>query len=395
MAFEDRCSPQSAPSPPGMPHSPQNSSSPVGQHHHHPAYFPNTSTMLNHHPHHNHLLHQQSAAHSPDMSTSPHERLSPLATIKQEVLTPENHHHQQHEAHQQPPIRFSISNILSDNFGKAPKKSDKKNNSLLFRPYDIISRNESPVYSEALKQQAVFLEEMRLAQFRIASAHHHHHQQQQQQHHHHHIEAPTVLDFSRTSALPETTPKAPQPLLFNTFNATSYPKIHEEIFNGKHQLQNNSNNAYAKMPPLGNLCKTVSQIGQQPPTSSRSSVCRSPSSSVCSSSSSSLSVTPVKRPATHVRPTTAKASKKQHYQEQQQQSDGEQREVQPIPPRTRESGMESSDDAKSETSSTKDDGTQLWPAWVYCTRYSDRPSSGELILKIKIHINIVIKSKKN
>jgi homeobox protein engrailed len=22
-------------------------------------------------------------------------------------------------------------------------------------------------------------------------------------------------------------------------------------------------------------------------------------------------------------------------------------------------------------------GSQLWPAWVYCTRYSDRPSSGE------------------
>jgi hypothetical protein len=21
---------------------------------------------------------------------------------------------------------------------------------------------------------------------------------------------------------------------------------------------------------------------------------------------------------------------------------------------------------------------QLWPAWVFCTRYSDRPSSGEL-----------------
>jgi hypothetical protein len=25
-------------------------------------------------------------------------------------------------------------------------------------------------------------------------------------------------------------------------------------------------------------------------------------------------------------------------------------------------------------------GPQLWPAWVYCTRYSDRPSSGEFLL---------------
>jgi hypothetical protein len=25
-------------------------------------------------------------------------------------------------------------------------------------------------------------------------------------------------------------------------------------------------------------------------------------------------------------------------------------------------------------------GPQLWPAWVYCTRYSDRPSSGEFFL---------------
>jgi hypothetical protein len=40
----------------------------------------------------------------------------------------------------------------------------------------------------------------------------------------------------------------------------------------------------------------------------------------------------------------------------------------------------------SATSSNADDkvvtsdsakGSQLWPAWVYCTRYSDRPSSGE------------------
>ena len=26
---------------------------------------------------------------------------------------------------------------------------------------------------------------------------------------------------------------------------------------------------------------------------------------------------------------------------------------------------------------SKEGGQTLWPAWVYCTRYSDRPSSGE------------------
>lgn len=376
MAFEDRCSPQSAPSPPGMPHSPQNSSSPVAHHHHHhPAYFPNQSTMINQHHHHqHHLQHQSSGTNSPDTPYAPHvhhERLSPLATIKQEELTMDN---QQNEAHQQPPIRFSISNILSDNFGKVPKsgKSDKKTSSHLFRPYDIITRDENPVYSEALKQQAVFLEEMRLAQFRIASAHHHNHLQQQQNLHH--LESPTILDFSRTSVAPDSTPKAPQPLLFNTFNASSYPKIHDEILNGKHHFNNTISSPYPKIPPLGNLCKTVSQIGQQHHHQpiNRPPACRSPSSSVCSSSSSSLSVTPVKQ-QNAARSTSAKGAKKQ----QQQPLEREQREVQAIPPPTRESGMDSSDDAKSETSSTKDDGTQLWPAWVYCTRYSDRPSSGE------------------
>lgn len=41
-----------------------------------------------------------------------------------------------------------------------------------------------------------------------------------------------------------------------------------------------------------------------------------------------------------------------------------------------DSGVDSSDDTKSETGSTKDENGQSWPAWIYCTRYSDRPSSG-------------------
>lgn len=36
--------------------------------------------------------------------------------------------------------------------------------------------------------------------------------------------------------------------------------------------------------------------------------------------------------------------------------------------------------ASSNPPSSTDKQPMLWPAWVYCTRYSDRPSSGELYL---------------
>jgi hypothetical protein len=56
----------------------------------------------------------------------------------------------------------------------------------------------------------------------------------------------------------------------------------------------------------------------------------------------------------------------------------------------------------SATSSTPDEkvvagdsakGPQLWPAWVYCTRYSDRPSSGEsLSLSLSPRLKVASKS---
>ena len=49
-----------------------------------------------------------------------------------------------------------------------------------------------------------------------------------------------------------------------------------------------------------------------------------------------------------------------------------------------DSGVDSSDDTKSETGSTKDENGQAWPAWIYCTRYSDRPSSGKRRIGLKI-----------
>ncbi|XP_078083779.1 homeobox protein engrailed-2a [Mustelus asterias] len=41
-----------------------------------------------------------------------------------------------------------------------------------------------------------------------------------------------------------------------------------------------------------------------------------------------------------------------------------------------ESAEQSSDSDSSQSSSTATSQPMLWPAWVYCTRYSDRPSSG-------------------
>lgn len=52
-----------------------------------------------------------------------------------------------------------------------------------------------------------------------------------------------------------------------------------------------------------------------------------------------------------------------------------------------DSGVDSSDDTKSETGSTKDENGQSWPAWIYCTRYSDRPSSGRNQLTFEFIFN--------
>lgn len=50
-------------------------------------------------------------------------------------------------------------------------------------------------------------------------------------------------------------------------------------------------------------------------------------------------------------------------------------------PRPTTDNEESADRLTDDSSSTCDkDSDKPWPAWVYCTRYSDRPSSGELVI---------------
>lgn len=152
-----------------------------------------------------------------------------------------------------------------------------------------------------------------------------------------------------------------------------YPKLHEDILNSSKQYQQYyqsrllTDSVLSKYPPLGDLCKTVSQIGQSSTAPLSSSKLTSPVRSEpstnkkslkrpASSDSTSQTVSTSASAATETTPTTTK----------DHQSN------------SMDSGMESSEDTKSETGSTKDEnGSQLWPAWIYCTRYSDRPSSGK------------------
>ena len=44
------------------------------------------------------------------------------------------------------------------------------------------------------------------------------------------------------------------------------------------------------------------------------------------------------------------------------------------------SSSSSSSCSREKSAASTSAGELMWPAWVYCTRYSDRPSAGELIL---------------
>lgn len=266
MALEDRCSPQNAPLPTGIPHSPQN------------------TTMYN-------------AAIHHEMSLVVPNGIN----IKQEQIDDEDEINVV-DVVQQTNINFSICNILSDSFGKITQKNKVKNH--LFRPYEI-KEVEKPV-KKSINSIATNLLNSTSYERQIGDQFSH-------------FRLSEVFDLSSK--------KIENQNLFN-----NYPKIHEEILSRKYQKTKIAEKGLSKS--LGGLCKTVSQIGQP----------RSPPAPVCLTSPKSES------------PSSSS---------QNQQN-------------LRDSGVDSSDDAKSESGSTKEDGTQLWPAWVYCTRYSDRPSSGLL-----------------
>lgn len=359
MALEDRCSPQSAPSPPGIPHSPQSTSSPlILDMSLHGQSSPNSNYSSPCSKHQNNIGTTEILNFNPKM-TLPirnYDRMSPQysdggATIKEEeeedsIISDQendNDHESTSEDHlpQQPPplpmISFSITNILSDRFGKKHSSSEKKPNTI-FRPFETSKSNVNTTNNNDRTSAFTRLtsEAIDYSRTTINNPHHAH----------------AAMIVERANFL-------------NCFNPAAYPRIHEEILNSTRKFKQQHFNQHqqqindVKIPPLGSLCKTVSQIGQPPGTGSGICISSPPpaSSSVLlgTSPSSSSSIT---SPAACRLPTSP----------------------QPIPPQqsiSRDSGMESSDDTRSETGSTKDDnGQQLWPAWVYCTRYSDRPSSG-------------------
>ncbi|XP_023179682.2 segmentation polarity homeobox protein engrailed [Drosophila hydei] len=444
MALEDRCSPQSAPSPPGcLPHSPpqqhqqqyqqqqlqhlhqlqqlqqlhqQQLAASAGVFHH-----PGTSVAFDAAALHAAALQQRlSASGSPGAhSTGACSTPASTLTIKEEEndsILGDSFHNQtgttmateedEEEdddidvddtasvsgsarlpppAHQQskqskPSLAFSISNILSDRFGDAAKQ--------------IKQGESSSAVSAAAAAASIFRPfEASRAAAATPSA----------------FTRVDLLEFSRQQQAAAAAATAAMMLeranLLNCFNPAAYPRIHEELVQSRLR-RGAAGNPNAVLPPtgkltesgmeksaLGSLCKTVSQIGQAqstlpaattpssssssasqlaspPPASNASTISSSSSStaascsssSACSSSGSSLNSSPSSRLAGVNNANNASSP-------------------QPIPPPSavsRDSGMESSDDTRSETGSTTTDGgkNEMWPAWVYCTRYSDRPSSG-------------------
>lgn len=194
---------------------------------------------------------------------------------------------------------FSISNILSDSFGPKPVKiepNQTNDRTAIFRPFELKGFNGSP-------QSSVFLSNFRLSD---------------------------IFNSTKHAASPQS--KSDNSLRNSLYNSlASYPKIHEEILNSHKKYSTNTQthqassnfNATSKIPPLGGLCKTISQIGQE-------NLTQSP----LSSTPSALSLT---QPKTNLSDSL----------------------------KIQQSSTDSidSDDCTSEASGSKDE-TKMWPAWV-------------------------------
>lgn len=237
---------------------------------------------------------------------------------------------------------FSISNILSDSFGPKPVKIEPNQmDKSIFRPFEVqkyISNNSDSINSMNVKPIVQNPSSIFLSNFRLSE----------------------IFNYSTKNASSQS--KSDSNL---RKSMASYPKIHEEILNSHKKNPNilpasSFFSTTSKIPPLGGLCKTISQIGQENVTKSTLS---STAPLVQSKSMDSLQI---------------------------QQSS------------TSDASVDS-DDCTSEASTSKDESQKMWPAWVsfiatshacsleidllcfsllfrqqiFCTRYSDRPSSGE------------------
>lgn len=196
---------------------------------------------------------------------------------------------------------FSISNILSDAFGPKPVKiepNQANDRTSIFRPFELKNFNGNNI-----PQPSVFLSNFRLSE---------------------------IFNSTKHAASPQS--KSDNSLRNSLYNSlASYPKIHEEILNSHKKYSTNTQtqqassnfNATSKIPPLGGLCKTISQIGQE-------NLTQSP----LSSTPSALTLT---QPKTNLSDSL----------------------------KIQQSSTDSidSDDCTSEASGSKDE-TKMWPAWV-------------------------------
>lgn len=416
MAFEDRCSPQSAPSPPGVPHSPHNTA----------MICTSSSTVssdLNNGSNHSLPTNSEMALDVCDDRMTPSPSSQPqspiIVHVKQEDEL-DNNNMITSNAQPDIPIPFSITNILSNTFGKITRKSTTERKLHLFRPYDTTA-NRVDVDTVEIQRQCTPPSSPRKASNNNGNNHGDQSphlltplQQQhliESQHAQHQFALQSkyngIIDYSNRAAaaqafLHNNNLEHAKFLQFyshhqNQLNlaaaasaAALYPRIHDDLLNSKkyHQYYQPqatpilSESALSKIPPLGNLCKTVSQIGQPAAMTVAASALASPTTSVKSAIStagssinkSPISIPPVKKgnhgatleSGERLETVATSMQQKEQLQKNQQAS-------------SLDSGMESSDDTKSESGSTKDgNGSELWPAWIYCTRYSDRPSSGKI-----------------
>lgn len=206
---------------------------------------------------------------------------------------------------------FSISNILSDSFGPKPIKIEpNQTDKSIFRPFDIKDfMTSSPSHSSGnANQSSIFLSNFRMSE---------------------------IFDYSTKHASPQN--KSDNSLRNSLYNSlASYPKIQEEILNShqksqKHQSASSSSSQSLKLPPLGGLCKTVSQIGQE----KQFALSSNPSLSAQSKFNTSAD-------AVKVQPSSTDSL--------------------------------DSDDCTSEASTSKDENQKMWPAWVgLSTTFSSSP----------------------
>lgn len=231
---------------------------------------------------------------------------------------------------QNAPIAFSITNILSNNFGRTKLPT-------LSPPSPPPSQyHQQYAHQNHLEQQQLFFTNILSNNFGHTdlSA-----LSQHQQTHHNHLQHQQLLSHYQAAVV-----AAQQSL----HHAGSHSFIDGWPFGNKLWSP-------ARSDPSPNK-KSVRRPSSQLDTSTSSSSI--PSDSTNSVTASASASTP-----NEATPATTQATTPTTTKDHQSNS--------------MDSGMESSEDTKSETGSTKDEnGSQLWPAWIYCTRYSDRPSSG-------------------